>query len=499
MKQITVVAKGQIPEWFRDLTENQQQEYLDEHPNSELTKTVKSLKAKNKTDDKQKEAVKKQAEKELKEEKEKETTDKDSDKKSDVQLDTLADKGSPSNFRGPRSKGDAIGDNAKRERRVVSELDKLAKMVKDAKAKGKDAPTYNLCEVSIPGTNLFCGDNVGIPRTKMPQLKGKPVPGSWAEKNLKEDKGEVSGEDAFVKMLSDKGVKMEKRKQDVSQLKASQLDMRGDKVAGMYDALKNAYKKASEAQDPKDKVAAMEKVKGITAPIFVSKDGYILDGHHRWAAHVGVALADGIADPIEMETVVVDMEIKDLIKETNDFCTSIGIAQNAGTVKASFNMFGGCQDGSCNISIPVRKIDSMNSRLPESQRQVMTAAHYRLNITQTAKSKKEKADFVDFEEFNIGLREEMLRVIKILNKRGRLMGVRRVTNVDSKTVCAVANVVRSTQSLSVLEGDLAACGYSNTWQTLSLNTKRPVAVYAETDMYVVCLDTHINMLTLIQK
>ena len=48
---------------------------------------------------------------------------------------------------------------------------------------------YNLCKVTVPGTNLYCDDNKGIPREKMPQLKSVPEPGSKADKLPKNDDG----------------------------------------------------------------------------------------------------------------------------------------------------------------------------------------------------------------------------------------------------------------------------------------------------------------------
>jgi hypothetical protein len=48
----------------------------------------------------------------------------------------------------------------------------------------KNSIRYDLCKVSVKGTNLFCGGNKGIPRDAMPQAKGEVVKGSKAEKLL---------------------------------------------------------------------------------------------------------------------------------------------------------------------------------------------------------------------------------------------------------------------------------------------------------------------------
>src|SRR5688572_27457027 len=43
-----------------------------------------------------------------------------------------------------------------RKRDINTVLTKLAEMANDAKAKGENAPNYDLCKVSVKGTNVFC-------------------------------------------------------------------------------------------------------------------------------------------------------------------------------------------------------------------------------------------------------------------------------------------------------------------------------------------------------
>lgn len=217
---------------------------------------------------------------------------------------------SPTNFKGPKDDADSVSGDAQTDQQVVALLDNLADMANQAKEKGEKAENYDLCKVSVPGTNLFCDANVGIPRAEMPQLKGKPEPGSQAEKEMKGD--EADGEAAFKQSLKDKGVKITKTSVPATQLKASQTELVGPKVAGMMKALEK------DPNHPK-----------ITAPIFVSKDGYVLDGHHRWAAMVAYQMAKGDGKPVEMPVEQVDMDIKDLIKYTNDFANEYGIAQKS--------------------------------------------------------------------------------------------------------------------------------------------------------------------------
>ena len=198
--------------------------------------------------------------------------------------------------------------------KISAKIDDLAKMGAEAKAKGEKAPNYNLCKVTIPGTNLYCEGNKGIDRADMPQFKGTPRPGSPADKLPKDENGEADTEEFFKKMLNDKGIKVsEPTAVPADRLKATQSELVGVKVAGMSKVLDNpdhpAYKK-------------------ITAPIYVSNDGYVLDGHHRWAAVV----AHNAAHPdkqIDMNVRVIDQPIKPLVKTSNDFAEHIGIRAKA--------------------------------------------------------------------------------------------------------------------------------------------------------------------------
>jgi hypothetical protein len=198
--------------------------------------------------------------------------------------------------------------------KISAKVDELAKLGAEAKAKGEKAPNYNLCKVTIPGTNLYCEGNKGIERADMPQFKGTPRPGSPADKLPKDENGEADTEEFFKKMLNDKGIKVsEPTAVPPDRLKATQSELVGVKVAGMSKVLDNpehpAYKK-------------------ITAPIYVSNDGYVLDGHHRWAAVV----AHNAANPdkqIDMNVRVIDQPIKPLVKTSNDFAEHIGIRAKA--------------------------------------------------------------------------------------------------------------------------------------------------------------------------
>lgn len=225
-------------------------------------------------------------------------------------------------FTGPTTDAESFVGSARKQKRVNAFINKLSKQTAEAKTAGQAPPNFNLCEISIPGTNLFCQRELGIPRHDMPQLKGTPAPGSIADKLPKAPNGEVDSEAMFKKYLEKSGHKITPTTVDVTQLKASQTELVGAKVAGMRDALENL---------------PPEKTKGITAPIFVSKDGYILDGHHRWAALVGVAMGKNSKNPpVMMDVQVIDIDAKEMIDITNKFTEKIGIkAKAASTSKGN--------------------------------------------------------------------------------------------------------------------------------------------------------------------
>lgn len=219
------------------------------------------------------------------------------------------------------------------ERQQISTIiDKLAELGKQAKEKGEKAPNFNLCQVTVPGTNLYCDGNKGIPREDMPQFKGTPEPGSIADKLPKDENGEADTEEFFKQMLNKQGIGVsEPAAVPADRLKATQSELVGPKVAGMSKVL----------ADPNHPAYGK-----ITAPIYVSNDGYVLDGHHRWAAVV----AHNASNPdnqIPMNVRVIDEPIEPLVKRSNKFAEEIGIrAKKADT---------GAAGGPAPITTPEKK------------------------------------------------------------------------------------------------------------------------------------------------
>jgi hypothetical protein len=200
-------------------------------------------------------------------------------------------------------------------KQVATKINDLQKMFDDDKKNGVKREVYNLCQISVPGTNLYCDDNKNIKRDAMPQFKGKPIPGTpAAEMELNKD-GEVDTEPMFKKMLADKGIKVTNEEVPVESLKATQNELVGQKVLGMEGALE---------ENPENP--------NITAPIYVSNDGYVVDGHHRWAAVTSYNLKHP-DKPIPMKVMIIDDTIDNIIPMANKFAEDMGIAAKSGSDK----------------------------------------------------------------------------------------------------------------------------------------------------------------------
>lgn len=204
---------------------------------------------------------------------------------------------------------------------VHTVLKALGEMAIRAKELGLKAPNFDPCLITVKGTSLFCTEKLktedfpnGIPRIEMPQFKSKnPVPGSPADKLPRNVENEVDATDVFLDHLITSGVQAENTTVPARKLKASQAEMEGVKVAGMM---------ASPSYDPK------------TARIIVSKDNYVVDGHHTWAAAVGRDAEDGNLDnDMEMKVVKVDLPMSEIYHLSIDWTKRMGLPQ-AGVKKA---------------------------------------------------------------------------------------------------------------------------------------------------------------------
>ena len=177
--------------------------------------------------------------------------------------------------------------------RVNTLIQKLGEIALDAKAKGEKAPNYDLCNVSVAGTNLFCGSKLrtpefpnGIPRIEMPVIPGK----------LKED---------FIDTLMQEGIGHERGQTPASLLKASQAELIGTKVAELM---------TQTDFDP------------AVSTIFISRDNYVIDGHHRWAAVIGKDAEDNKLGDLQMNTIRLDLPVSELYHRAIAWSKAKGIS-----------------------------------------------------------------------------------------------------------------------------------------------------------------------------
>jgi predicted ABC-type ATPase len=134
----------------------------------------------------------------------------------------------------------------------------------------------NIMGMTVDGKKLFGDDGLGIPRKDMPQIPS----------------GELRK--TFLKEL---GVEVTKEKIDPSKLKPVQDEIDGKKVGGLYSAISDGAYKGD--------------------PVLISKDNYIIDGHHTWAGHVAMKF---IEDPhFELNVYRVDMGRKALMDAAQKF------------------------------------------------------------------------------------------------------------------------------------------------------------------------------------
>lgn len=199
-------------------------------------------------------------------------------------------------------------------RKVSVLLDKLNAKVKEMIAKGEKAGLYNLCNVTVPGTSLFCAESKGIPRVEMPQLKFPPTPGTPAAKLTPDVRGEVDISAGFRQHLLDLGFKISDGIEKAAYMKASQNELNGAKVAGIAQAIR-------------EKKLADER-------LFISQDNYIVDGHHRWAAMVGVDSDDGHLGDLTLPVARVEVGIIELLALANTYAKDQGAPQMSADDKA---------------------------------------------------------------------------------------------------------------------------------------------------------------------
>ena len=144
----------------------------------------------------------------------------------------------------------------------------------------------DLRNVRIPGYALFDGANMGLRREQMPQVPARVKPQFLSEMRLK-------------------GVGVAAQSVDPRTLKPSQADISASRTGEILKKMREGSFYDSPA-----------------SRILVSKDGFVIDGHHRWAAASAYAFdISGARLPI----IRVDLNAADLIPAAREFGAREGI------------------------------------------------------------------------------------------------------------------------------------------------------------------------------
>lgn len=167
--------------------------------------------------------------------------------------------------------------------RIEVTANEIRKVI-DIMSKRSDNP--DMTNMHIKNTELYDEDNLGIPRNQMPQVP------SDAKKE-------------FVLAMEQRGAKATRGVADPKKLHPIQAEISASKAS---------------------KIALSLEKRGIGSSdesrIIISKDNYVIDGHHRWAA---VSLMSFSSPDVRLPVIKIDMNHKDLIDATSAWNEATGI------------------------------------------------------------------------------------------------------------------------------------------------------------------------------
>ena len=189
----------------------------------------------------------------------------------------------------PGRKPDATGTLEERAEKLangerIEVTKKEVKKMVDILAKMSGNP--DLTNMHIKDTQLYDEDNLGIPRNKMPQVPS-------------DAKGQ------FITVMEQRGARVQRGVADPTKLHPIQAEISATKSAQISKSLKE---KGTATDDG--------------GRIIISRDNYIIDGHHRWAATALLSMDD---PSIRLPVIRVDMDHQDLIGATLAWNQATGI------------------------------------------------------------------------------------------------------------------------------------------------------------------------------
>lgn len=154
--------------------------------------------------------------------------------------------------------------------------------------------------MTIPNTDRLLRGNIGVARAEMPQLGFMPEEGTRAYLLPRDPNfGGVDLGPMFWGYMADQA-KMEYAPARVVKLRATQNEINCEKVAAL--------------------VKLMEKGKLAPQCLFCARDGYIVDGHHRWAAELVLGARRRDLMRRSIMTSRIDLPIREVIVEAHRFC-----------------------------------------------------------------------------------------------------------------------------------------------------------------------------------
>ena len=183
---------------------------------------------------------------------------------------------------GSKDWGNQIGDALNRGEEIGITAKGVGKFLKTMADRGDNPDITNL---QVNGHTLFGGEGLGIKRKDMPQIP-------------QDRRAE------FLSDMADKGISTELKKVDAMDLRPSQSEISATKTARLYEHFKSDG-------IPKDKA------------ILVSKDGFVVDGHHHWAAAAAMGL---MGKHSKIPVIQMDVNIKESLAVSKQWAADKGIA-----------------------------------------------------------------------------------------------------------------------------------------------------------------------------
>lgn len=191
----------------------------------------------------------------------------------------------------------------------TTEVGPLMKLIHEEAAKLQTPPRWDLGLISVLGTGLFTEQNVGVPRSRMPQLNGVAPAGTEAALLAHGAGRFVELDPQFRARLKADGHRVINELVPTHHLRAAQTNLTAETVAGIADAFTSGSQRVEHM---------------LAEPLWVTDDGYVLDGQHRWAARTALALG-GSPVCASTETHRISLPARAAIPYADTFAESMGI------------------------------------------------------------------------------------------------------------------------------------------------------------------------------